>query len=315
MQKTLIIYESKYGTTERIAIHLSQVLGPARYCKTEEVKNFQDYDFIIMGTPVYSGKPHPKICEFAQNNLDLLKKKPLALFCTCLSPKDGEDNLNKLNEIVGDVVSKKFLSGVLKHSILSDEDKKALEIFSEMIGFQLKDTDNFNLEEVLKYALELKSVKEAFLPLAPPNLIKEKCEIFLKTHNTCTLSTSYKSRVRSTPIEYTYQDGNMYLISEGGEKFSNIPLNKNVSVALYEDYTGMNNLAGMQITGTAHIIPDDTDEYADIIKMKGLKLDFIRNLPVNMNIIKIKIERIEFLYSEFKKSGYGPKQIYNYSQV
>ncbi len=102
----------------------------------------------------------------------------------------------------------------------------------------------------------------------------------------------------------------MYLLSEGGEKFANIPINKNVSVAVYEDYTGMNNLAGMQITGSAHIILDDRDEYEEVIKMKGLNIDFIKNLPVNMNIIKIEIKKIEFLYSKFKESDYEPKQIY-----
>ncbi|MGZ7135108.1 MAG: pyridoxamine 5'-phosphate oxidase family protein, partial [Methanobacterium sp.] len=179
-------------------------------------------------------------------------------------------------------------------------------------GFQLQDRDNFDLEKVLDYALELKSIKEELMPQAPSNMIKETIEEFLKAHNTCTLSTSYKNRVRSTPIEYNYNEGFIYLLSEGGEKFSNLPLNENVSVAVYEDYTGMNDLAGMQITGTAYIIPGDSDEYEDIIKMKGLNMNFIKNYPVNMNIIKIELQRIEFLYSEFKKSGYEPKQIYKF---
>lgn len=102
----------------------------------------------------------------------------------------------------------------------------------------------------------------------------------------------------------------MYLISEGGEKFSNILLNKNVSLAVYEDYTGMNNFAGMQITGSAYIVPDNTDEYREVIKIKGLNIDFITRLPVDMNMIKIEIKKIEFLYSKFKEHGYESKQIY-----
>lgn len=311
MQKTLLIYESKYGTTEKIVRYLSMVLGPGKYCRSSEFNDlYKDFDFIVIGSPVYSGKLEPKIYEFVENNLDWLKNKPVALFCTCLSYDDGNENLNDLAKTIGKIIDKKPLGGILKQNILNEEDKEALHLFSEKIGFELKDIDNFNLEEVLKYALELKSIKDELIPKAAPSKVKETIEKFLTSHNTCTLSTSYKNRVRSTPLEYIYSNGFMYLLSEGGEKFANIPINKNVSVAVYEDYTGMNNLAGMQITGSAHIILDDRDEYEEVIKMEGLNIDFIKNLPVNMNIIKIEIKKIEFLYSKFKESDYEPKQIY-----
>jgi len=187
-----------------------------------------------------------------------------------------------------------------------------------MVGFDITDIDNFNLEEVLDYALELKLIKDNSVPKLPALKIKEIIEEFLTSHNTCTLSTSYKDRVRSTPIEYTYNNGCIYLISEGGEKFANLPLNTNISLAVYEDYTGMKNLAGMQITGLANIIPNNNDEYIDIINMKGLNIDFIKKMPFNMNIIKIKIEKIEFLYSKFQKLGFVPKGvtkiIYNWDE-
>ena len=311
MQKTLLIYESKYGTTEKIARYLQMVLGPAKYCRTDEFKDlYKDFDFIVIGSPVYSGKLEPQIYQFVENNLDWLKEKPVALFCTCLNPSDGDENLNDLAKIIGEVVDKNVLGGVLKQSTLNEEDKKALQLFSEKIGFKLEDMDNFNLENILKYALELKLIKEDMMPKAPSPKVKESIEKFLTSHNTCTLSTSYKNRVRSTPIEYIYINGFMYILSEGGEKFSNIPLNKNVSMAVYEDYTSMNSLAGMQITGSAYILPEDTDEYYDVIKMKGLNKNFIKNMPFNMNIIKIELEKIEFLYSKFKEMGFEPNQIY-----
>ncbi len=311
MQKTLLIYESKYGTTEKIARYLQMVLGPAKCCRTDEFKDFhKDFDFVIIGSPVYSGKLEPKIYQFVENNIDWLKEKPVAIFCTCLNPSDGDENLNDLAKIIGEIVDKNVLGGVLKQITLNEEDKKALQLFSERAGFKLEDIDNFNLENVLKYALELKLIKDDMMPKAPSPKVKESIEKFLTFHNTCTLSTSYKNRVRSTPIEYIYNNGFMYLLSEGGEKFSNIPLNKKVSMAVYDDYTGMNSLAGMQITGSAYILPEDTDEYYDVIKMNGLNKNFIKNIPFNMNIIKIELEKIEFLYSKFKEMDFEPKQIY-----
>lgn len=316
MQKTLLIYESKYGTTEKITKYLSRVLGPAKYCRTAEFSDlYEDFDFIVIGSPIYSGKVDPQISEFVKNNLDWLKQKQVALFCSCISLKDGNENLNKLTKIIGNVVSQRALGGTLKLSILKEEDQKALKVFSKMVGFDITDIDNFNLEEVIDYALELKLIKDNSVPKIPDPEIKEIIEEFLTSHNTCTLSTSYKDRVRSTPIEYTYKNGFIYLISEGGEKFANLALNTNVSLAVYEDYTGMNNLAGMQITGSSYIVPNYNDEYVDIINMKGLNIDFIKKMPFNMNIIKIKIEKIEFLYSKFQKLGYETRQIYNLKRL
>ena len=134
----------------------------------------------------------------------------------------------------------------------------------------------------------------------------------MTSHNTCTLSTGHIDRVRSTPIEYNYIDGFIYLLSEGGEKFANLILNENVSVAVYEDYTGMNNLKGMQITCKASIIEENGEEYNHVLKLKGLNVDVIQSLSVNMNMIKIAMEKVEFLNSKFKMDGADAKQIYNY---
>lgn len=67
----------------------------------------------------------------------------------------------------------------------------------------------------------------------------------LKNHNTCALASAHDGSVRATPVEYVYMDKCMYIISEGGEKFLNILFNLNVSVAIYDAYKNMNELAGM----------------------------------------------------------------------
>jgi menaquinone-dependent protoporphyrinogen IX oxidase len=309
MQKTLIIYESEYGTTEQVAKYLSLVLGPAKYCKTADFNDdYKDFDFIVIGSPIYSGNALPKINEFIIANLNWLKKKNVALFCTCLSFKDGNENLIAMEKLLGKAVSKRALGGILKLDTLKKSDSQSLKEFSKKMGFKLGDMDNFKLDEVVEYALELKLIKEDLIPKMSFKELQNIVEELLTNHNTCTLSTSYKERVRSTPIEYNYFNGYIYLLSEGGEKFANILQNEHVSIAIYEDYTNMNNLLGMQISGTASMIENE-DDYKNIITMKGLNLNFIDRMPVNMNIIKIDIQKIEVLYSKFKKMGYEPKQI------
>ncbi len=312
MKKTLIVYESRYGTTEKVSKYLSLVLGPASYCKTSEFsEQFKDFDFIIIGSPIYKGEFDPGVSKFIHENLNWLKNRKVALFCTCLNIKDGNESLEKIGNKIGNVSDMIVLGGVLKLDDLTDEDFKALKRFSEMVGFDLKDMDKFNQDKVIDYALKLKNIKDELVEKIPQTELKAEIEEFLFSHNTCTLSTSCKERVRSTPIEYNYHDGDIYLLSEGGEKFANILLNNKVSIAIYEDYTGMNNLAGMQITGHADVILKDENEYEKILQIKGLNLESIKKMPINLNIIKIKIEKIEFLYSKFKNMGYEARQILN----
>ncbi len=97
-----------------------------------------------------------------------------------------------------------------------------------------------------------------------------------------------------------------------GRNLQTLLLNKDVSVAVYEDYTGMNNLKGMQITGHASMVEDESDEYSSVLKLKGLNVDVIKSMPINMNMIKIVIEKVEFLNSNFKMEGGDARQIYKY---
>jgi hypothetical protein len=104
-------------------------------------------------------------------------------------------------------------------------------------------------------------------------------------------------------------NGFFYILSEGGEKFANILRNPKVSLCIYNEYQGMNELGGIQITGSAELVGTGTGEYTSVLNKKGLDLDKINKLPISLNMIKITISKMEFLWSEFAKMGYDVKQI------
>jgi menaquinone-dependent protoporphyrinogen IX oxidase len=312
MQKTLILYESKYSSTAEVAKIIALILGPAKCYKIQDFQEkCRDFSFIIIGFPVYSGKLDEKVLEFVKENRDWLAQKEVCLFSTSLSPADGIRNLKKIKEMIGDsVINVKALGGRLELEKLDEGDRLSIKDFCESFSLPLQSMDSFRMEDVIKYSLKLKRLKDGFIDKMDEPKLKNQVEEFLKSHNTCTLSTSYHKRIRSTPIEYTYHDGSLYLLSEGGEKFANLLLNDRVSVAVYEPYTNMNKLAGMQISGSSSIIARNSDEYQEIIQLKGFTMDLIESLPVNMNMIKISMEKVEFLYSPFKEEGYSERQIY-----
>ncbi|EOD00546.1 flavodoxin domain-containing protein [Caldisalinibacter kiritimatiensis] len=311
MKRTLILYESKYGATEEIVKNMAYVLGPCKYCTTENFKEeYKKFDFFVIGSPVYYERIDDRIYEFTLNNKAWLQNKTIALFCTCMA-KNGDIYLNNLKRFLGkSVVHVKTLGGKVNLKSLDKYDYNNLKSFYKSINMPFRSMDLSNKEEVIKYALHLKRIKDRLFSKMPKRQLISYIEEFLSNHNTCTLATYYKSRIRSTPIEYVYNNKALYFLTEGGEKFSNILFNTDVSISIYEPYKDMNSLAGMQISGNANIVKRNSDEYNEILRLKGLNPSVIANLPVLMNMIKVIPNKIEFLNSKFKGMGYDAKQVY-----
>jgi len=314
MQRTVIVYESRYGSTRVVAKTIALILGPAVHCVVDEFKTkFKDFEFVVVGSPIYMGDVDPKIKGFINENQDWLSEKPVALFCTCLDRRGGIDNLKSLEKLLKkDAMSLDTIGGRLKLNNLDLEDYKAIESFLKRADLPFEDMDFFNMEEVIEYSLELKNLKEKTMKRLDPSKLRVYVEEFLTSHNTCTLATSFKGMARATPLEYLYKEGYIYILTEGGEKFANLLMNKNVSLAINDPYHGMASLAGMQITGNCEIIPKESSEYGEVMDLKGIKMSAIEALPVDMNVLKIGLEKVEFLYWKFREDGYDTRQILNF---
>ncbi len=313
MIRTLIVYNSKYGSTKDAARIIALINGPAMYCSVDDFKpEYKEFENIVIGSPVIQEKLEPSIIKFVKDNRDWLKNKPVSLFCTCLDKNGGLDKLRSLEKSMEiNAVSMKALGGRLIVNQLDETDLELIKKFLDLVNLPFEDMDFYKEEEVIQYSMKLKYLAEKIIVPLNHEKLKIAIDEFLSSHNTCTLATCHLDSVRSTPIEYSYYNGFLYLLTEGGEKFANILLNKNVSVSIYEDYNGMNNIKGMQITGHAVIIKDD-EEFDGVLEFKGLNIEFIRSMPIKMNIVKIIPDKIEYLNSQFKTNGYNAKQIYNY---
>ena len=165
MLRTLVIYSSKYGSTEDAAKIIALVTGPAVYCRVEEFKpEYMDFDFIVIGSPIYQEKLEPSINEFISNNSEWLKEKPVSLFCTCLDKNGGLEQLNSLEKSIDiKVLSKKAVGGRLIIDKLDKEDHGLIKEFLKTVNLPFDDMDFYSKEEIVNYAMKLKSLKEKLI--------------------------------------------------------------------------------------------------------------------------------------------------------
>lgn len=58
------------------------------------------------------------------------------------------------------------------------------------------------------------------------------------------------------------------------------------------------------------LIPYLSEEYIEVMSLKGIKIETLKNIPMNMNLIKVIPEQFEFLNTDFKNKGFDSKQYY-----
>ena len=82
--KTLIIYASKTGTTEKCAKEINRQLKDSKIVNIlNQNEDINEYDLIIIGTPIRMGMIDKKIRKFLISNIEKLKSKKVAYFICC----------------------------------------------------------------------------------------------------------------------------------------------------------------------------------------------------------------------------------------
>jgi len=327
MMQTLVIFESKYGLSEAIALDMGRILGPARVCRARDVLDLdadgtgcggtaREAEFVVIVTPVYRHEPDEHVTAFVERTREWLCERRVALACVGLATSPGAvaTYLRPLTDVLGDcVVWTGGLGGRVAMDWLDAADKADIERAPDLRGHRdLNVMDAYSAESVADAALAIKAVRDSFAAAAPPDEVRRRIDEFLDSHNTCTLCTGAGGHVRATPIEYLYRDGELFLISEGGEKFAHLMVNPNVSVAVYDPYEGMDRLAGLQLLGRVEVVPQGADDYLRALGWRGLDPAALAALPFALNLLRVHLERAEFLWSGFRELGYARHQVYEF---
>ena len=177
-------------------------------------------------------------------------------------------------------------------------------------GLQKRVTFRPKGEDETVAAAEL--IAKAFCPPEAPmptDALKARIDAFLEAHNTLALATGCGKWVRCTPLEYLRVDGKLYILTEGGLKFKGIWWNGAISAAVFDSYTGMASLAGLQMTGKAVYIDPLSDEYRSVIEARGVQLQQLQQMPAMLHAVRLDITRYELLDGALRADGYAARQV------
>lgn len=324
---TLVVYESKYGLSETIARDLGRVLGPARVCRAggllepaaEEAcaAAMRHASFVAIVAPVYRHRPDDRVMIFAEAHREELRARRVALLCVGLATSPGAvaAYLQPLTELLGAcVVWKGGVGGRVAMDWLDAADRRDIERAPDLRGQRdLARMDAYSAEAVAEAALAIKAARDSFTDSMELHELRRHIEEFLSRHTTCTLCTGAGGHVRATPVEYAYSDGTIYILSEGGEKFAHLLINPHVSVAVYDPYEGMDRRAGLQLLGAAEIVPEESEEHAKALALRGLDDVRLGALPFALNLVAVRVERAEFLWSQFRELGVDVHQVCDFT--
>lgn len=314
MIRTLILYESRYGTSKQAAEILGCLLSMSKCCSIQEAPDdLQNYGKVVFVFSMFGTETAEKTKIYIQKEqikTQLLEKK-IGVVGVGFWQKNFPEHLEILTELLGrEIDISEFAWGKIEIDKLTLQDAFTVRSICEKIGVPVIDRKKFTISEMILIAERFMKEWPWSEPdqILEPELLKSSIEKFINDHNTCVLATGANQFVRCTPIEYHYIEDKFYLISEGGLKFKGILQNSNVSLTIFDPFHSRHDLAGLQVTGKAKVIYNGSDEYYRIIGQCGLTKEKIEHLPIDMYLICIAPNHYEFLNAEFQHQGADVKQ-------
>ena len=138
---------------------------------------------------------------------------------------------------------------------------------------------------------------------------------FLSSHKVLALATAAKDFIRCTPLEYSWYAGALWIFTEGGLKFKALKENKHIAAAVFETSASFGGLRSLQIEGTVEPVELFSDEYKKVAEFRKIPMEALKKLKEPMWLLKIVPSEITCLNSDFKKDGFGSRQIWKSCQV
>ncbi len=277
MIRTLLLFDGKMSSTERIADGLASLIGNTKIAEIDEApEDLSPYGGFCFVFNFYGAVTTGKTRSFMSAHREMLKGRRIVM--------------------VGVGFSDFGYSG-----FVSDTERQ-LELQDVTGTFVVSDSDT------AKVGYEICRLMRTPAEALPQDELSERIAGFIDTHNTLALATSGEGYIRCTPCEYHYIDGVFWLITSGGRKFRGIRENGNVSAAIFDPYTSSDNRHFLQFSAKAFVVSRESEEYQRILDLCGFSDEVQSEMPSTPYLIKMLPLQFELVDSDLEYEGYDENQ-------
>lgn len=158
-QKWAILFSSRYGSTRDASIWISEGMGGiADAFDARENPDLSSFDYIIVGSGIYSGKINQVLETYLTGNSALISNRIKALFIVCSSSDNPRaqayvDTLAKFCQAKPPLT--RVFSGRMTKRLLNKDDYKIEEEVFKRRNQPFEDYDHLQRSDCLKFGEEI----------------------------------------------------------------------------------------------------------------------------------------------------------------
>ena len=164
MVKSIIIFDTQYGSTQKVAEWIGEGIGGTlKICNVKNV-NSLDYDLIIVGSPIYGQKSLSSIDTFLEKNKTVLANKNVALFIVCGDhpfPEYADHVRQFLEEFENKIdtvpVAIQAFGGYLDIQDLDEQERDGMIAFWKSRGWSFTIMDNLDKEAAVAFGQQIRA--------------------------------------------------------------------------------------------------------------------------------------------------------------
>lgn len=160
-QDVLVAYASRNGSTEKIANWVGkEIRGNVEILDVSNVHNM-NYDFIVLGTPIYNHQPLQDMEDFVNKYKKQLKSKNKAVFVVTSdneSRTKRDENIKAFTKIIpGEINSTAVFAGEIDMDELSYPNQLSAQSYLNSIGKSIGSYSKLNEKQCREYGKALNS--------------------------------------------------------------------------------------------------------------------------------------------------------------
>ncbi|MCT4544900.1 MAG: flavodoxin domain-containing protein [Vallitalea sp.] len=155
----LVAYASKHGSTEKIAHWIgNEIRGNVDVVNVNNIHNL-NYDYIILGSPIYDHEPLPEMSNFINKNKEELRNKNKSVFVVSSDNEERskrEMNINALTKIIpGEINQSAVFAGEIDNSELSSSEQESVNRYMNSISKPIGSYSKLNEKKCREFGKSL----------------------------------------------------------------------------------------------------------------------------------------------------------------